>query len=67
VLATGATQLRAVFPANEVSGIVVAYMTGIKTALAIPIGATGVALCVSLFSSWKRLHGAAVKDPNGAA
>ncbi|EAQ86359.1 hypothetical protein CHGG_07612 [Chaetomium globosum CBS 148.51] len=34
VLGTGATQLREVFPADVVPGVLVAYMAGIKTALA---------------------------------
>jgi hypothetical protein len=67
VVATGATQIRAVFTADQVPGIVVAYMEGIKVALAISIGATGVAFVISLFSSWKRLNTEAVKDVGGAA
>ncbi|KAK1767502.1 major facilitator superfamily domain-containing protein [Phialemonium atrogriseum] len=52
---TGATQLRSRFPADKIPGILLAYADGIKSALIIPIGATGVALIVILFSRWKRL------------
>lgn len=47
VIATGATQIRSMFPADQVPGILMAYMDGVKVALAIPIGATGVAFLVS--------------------
>lgn len=67
VVATGATQIRAVFTADQVPGIVKAYMAGIKVALAIAIGATGVAFLVSLFSSWKRPKTEALKNADGAA
>lgn len=67
VVATGATQIRAAFSASDVPGIVVAYMAGIKVSLAIPIGATGVALLISLCGRWKRLNTEAVKEAGGAA
>lgn len=67
MVATGATQIRAVFTADQVPGILVAYMAGIKVALAISIGATGVAFLVSLFSSWKTLNMEAHKGAGGAA
>jgi hypothetical protein len=66
VIATGATQIRAAFTADEIPGIVIAYMEGIKVALAIPIGATGIALLASLFSSWKRSNGETVQETGGA-
>ena len=56
VTAAGATQLRTVFPEDQVPGILKAYMEGIKAALALAIGATGVAFVVSFFNSWKRLN-----------
>ncbi|AEO56525.1 hypothetical protein MYCTH_2059428 [Thermothelomyces thermophilus ATCC 42464] len=67
VLGTGATQIRDVFPADAVPGIVVAYMQGIKTALALVIGTTGVAFLVSLFSNFKRLNTEALKTGGAAA
>ncbi|KAK0658710.1 major facilitator superfamily domain-containing protein [Cercophora samala] len=56
VLGTGATQIRTVFPAEQVPGILIAYMAGIKTALAIAIGAVGFSFVFSLFFSWRRLN-----------
>ncbi|KAK2765439.1 hypothetical protein FQN54_008288 [Arachnomyces sp. PD_36] len=67
VVATGATQIRTAFAADQVPGLIVAYMAGIKVALAIPIGSTGVALLVSMLSKWKRLNKEAVKEAGGAA
>jgi MFS transporter, DHA2 family, glioxin efflux transporter len=60
VVATGATQLRSTFAPDEIPSILVAYMAGIKVALALSIGATGIALFAGLFCSWNRL-------PNNAA
>lgn len=57
VIATGATQLRSVFTADEMPGIVVAYMAGIKVVFALATAGAGMAVVVSLFSSWKRIHG----------
>lgn len=67
VLGTGATQLRAVFPAEAVPGILVAYMAGIKTAMALAVGSVGVAFVVSLFSNFKRLNRETLKAAGGAA
>ncbi|KAK4099579.1 MFS general substrate transporter [Parathielavia hyrcaniae] len=62
VLGTGATMIRTVFPEEVVPGILVAYMAGIKVALAIAIGATGVAFVVSLFANFRRLNTEALKS-----
>jgi MFS family permease len=67
LLGTGATQLRAVFPPEQVPGILVAYMAGIKTALALAIAAVGLAFVVSLFNNWRRLNTDALKGAGGAA
>lgn len=56
LLATGATQIREVFLAEAVPGILVAYMAGIKMALAIAVGAVGVSFVVSLFGNFGRLN-----------
>ncbi|KAF3771094.1 MFS general substrate transporter [Cryphonectria parasitica EP155] len=66
VIATGATELRNVFPAEQVSGILVAYMKGLKISFAIALGATALALLIGLFSRWKRLNTAAITT-GGAA
>ncbi|KAK6358444.1 hypothetical protein TWF730_007776 [Orbilia blumenaviensis] len=58
VVATGATEIRRAFPAH-IPEIVAAYMSGIKISLAIPIGAAGVGLVVSLFGKWNRIHASA--------
>ena len=55
VIATGATQIRTVYPDSLVPGIVNAYMIGLKDAFAITIGAAGASFVVALFSSRKRL------------
>jgi MFS transporter, DHA2 family, glioxin efflux transporter len=67
VIATGATELRNAFPAEQVPGILVAYMAGIKVTFAIAIGAVGLAFVISLFSSWRRLNPEALKATGGAA
>lgn len=56
VLGTGATAITTVFPAEQVPGILIAYMAGIKTALAIAIGAVGLSFVLSFFFRWKRLN-----------
>lgn len=66
VIGTGATAIRHVFPADQVGGILVAYMAGIKTSFAIAIAAVGVAFIISLFSSWRRLNQAAVASAGAA-
>ncbi|MCJ1342025.1 hypothetical protein MMC31_000205 [Peltigera leucophlebia] len=65
VVATGATQIRAAFTVDQIPGILAAYMAGIKFALALSIGATGVAFLVSLFSNWTRLNTEALKGASG--
>lgn len=62
VVSTGATQIRTKFKAEEVPQIVAAYMSGIKTTMAIAIGGTGLALLVSIFGKWKRIHTKAFND-----
>lgn len=55
VIHTGATELRAVFPQEEIVGILMAYMEGIKSAFAVAIGMAGIALVFSLINPWKRI------------
>lgn len=47
VVATGATEIRGVFPADQIPGILIAYMDGIRIPFAIATGAVGVAFAVS--------------------
>ncbi|KAH7369278.1 major facilitator superfamily-domain-containing protein [Plectosphaerella cucumerina] len=62
VVATGATDIRPVFSAAQVPGILEAYMGGIKLALILPIAATGIAFVVSAFSKWQKLPSSATKE-----
>jgi hypothetical protein len=56
VVATGATELHKVFSADELDGILVAYMAGIKVAFAVTIGAVGISFPLSLLSKWKKVN-----------
>jgi len=67
VIATGATQLRSVFPANQVPGILLAYTSGIKNALVVSLCATGVSLVVGFVGRWKRLKSEGSSPVVGAA
>ena len=62
VIATGATQIRTAFPSDQIHGIILAYMAGIRSTFAISVGTVGFAFVLSCFCSWKRLHGGAFKD-----
>ncbi|KAK3207478.1 hypothetical protein GRF29_103g1161474 [Pseudopithomyces chartarum] len=66
VVATGATDLHKVFSGDELSGILVAYMAGIKVAFAVTIGAVGISIPISLLSKWGKINTAdsseAIKD-----
>lgn len=55
VMATGATEVRTLFPPDQVEGILLGYMAGIKAVFALLTGTTGVAAILSLLGSWKRL------------
>ncbi|KAH8900467.1 efflux pump antibiotic resistance protein [Thozetella sp. PMI_491] len=57
VIATGASQIRAVFPPDQVTGIVLAYMGGLKVVFAFSIALTGMAFAIGLFTDRKRLQG----------
>ena len=58
LVGTGATEIRKVFTSEQIPGILVAYMNGIKATFAIAIGLVGFACLVSLNNTWKRLHSA---------
>ncbi|KAJ5959009.1 uncharacterized protein N7479_006159 [Penicillium vulpinum] len=61
VISTGASELRDVFTADQMTAILPAYMTGLKVAYAISIAAAGIAFCLSLFNRFKKIdaHAAA--------
>lgn len=67
VLGTGATELRKVFSAEQVPGVLIAYMAGIKVALALTVAFTGLAFFIGLLMPWERLNKEAVKEAGGAA
>jgi MFS transporter, DHA2 family, glioxin efflux transporter len=60
LLATGATQLRDVFSAEQMVGILEAYMDGLHATFAIAITIAGLATFVSLASEWRNLKAANV-------
>ena len=61
VVNTGATDLRNVFSADQVPGILLAYMSGLKIAFAIALASTGAAfIIITLFPRWNRLNTAAI-------
>jgi hypothetical protein len=67
VIVTGATEIRDAFSDDQVPGILVAYMAGIKLAFAIAIGGAGFSFLLSLLSKWKRLNREASKQPGEGA
>lgn len=67
VLGTGATQIRHLFTEEQVPGILVAYMAGIKVALAFTVAAVGISFFIILFAPWQRLNREAVKEAGAAA
>lgn len=56
VTATGATELRQVFPGSELNGVFRAYAWGIKVAFALTIAACGITVVVSMFSKWNDIN-----------
>ena len=67
VVLTGATDLRKAFTPDQVAGILVAYMRGLKISFAIGIASTGVALIIiTMFQKWNRLNPAAIAGGGGA-
>lgn len=60
LIATGATELRNAFTPEELPGILVAYMHGLKISFAVALASTAMALVAVLFSKWKRLNTAAI-------
>ncbi|KAF1937568.1 MFS general substrate transporter [Clathrospora elynae] len=67
VVSTGATNLRTVFSADELTGVLVAYMRGLQAVFAIGIASIGIAFVIILFQSWKRLNTAAILGGGAAA
>jgi hypothetical protein len=55
VIYTGASELRNVFPADVLPGVLQAYMVGVKAAYAVGIAFSGVAFLLSLTIPWRKL------------
>ncbi|KAI0842127.1 efflux pump antibiotic resistance protein [Hypoxylon sp. FL0890] len=55
VIYTGAGEIRSAFPADQVPGILEAYMKGLKITFAMAIALSGLALLVSVFGIWKKI------------
>ena len=67
VIATGATNIRKVFAPNEVPGIVIAYMAGLKVAFALVIGLVGFSCLVALLVPWKPINREPPRESDGGA
>lgn len=66
IVGTGATMIRTVFPAEQIPGILVAYMEGIKATFALTIATVGLAFVFSLFGDLRRLNREAVANAGAA-
>lgn len=56
VLATGASDLRSVFSADELQGVILSYMDGLKAAFAVSVGLVGTAFLISFIVPWKKIN-----------
>lgn len=52
---TGASALRKVFTAEELPGVLIAYMHGLKAVFAVSIAFCGIAFLTTLAIPWERL------------
>jgi ABC-type proline/glycine betaine transport system permease subunit len=59
-VAVGATSLRQAFTECQLPGIILSYMTALKSVYAFTIGLAGVATAIGAFSSWKSIKGKVV-------
>jgi len=55
VIFTGASELRNVFSADQLPGVLQAYMVGVKAAYAVGIAFAGVAFLFSFTIPWRKL------------
>jgi len=69
VIATGATQLRDVFTAEELPGIIIAYMHGLKAVFGVGTGVVLFACLWTVVIPWTRLptHAPPQSDDDEAA
>jgi hypothetical protein len=66
VLITGATEIRNTFTPDEVRGIILSYMTGLKAAWAMGIGCAGLAVVASFLPEFKSIKGQVGKTTGAA-
>ncbi|OOQ82821.1 hypothetical protein PEBR_37455 [Penicillium brasilianum] len=67
VVSTGATELRDVFTAEQMTAILPAYMKGLKVAFSISIAAAGIAFCFSPFNNFKKTNAYTASGPPNRA
>lgn len=65
VLATGATQIRTAFPADQTQGIIIAYMAGVKVTFILIVAISGFSVIVAAFVPWKRINMESLKSAGG--
>lgn len=56
VIATGATEIRNAFSPEQVPGIVLAYMDGLKLAFILAVALAGATLPIALFAKWRSVR-----------
>lgn len=56
VVQTGATDLRKVFPADQVAGVIKAYMDGLKTPFAVVIACACTGFVLAFAPKWKKIQ-----------
>ncbi|TGJ82165.1 hypothetical protein E0Z10_g6613 [Xylaria hypoxylon] len=66
VLATGAGQLRSVFTKEELPGILVAYLDGIRATFILSATVVAAAFVLGFFLPWKKLNLEAVRNAGAA-
>ncbi|KAJ9150196.1 Efflux pump antibiotic resistance protein [Pleurostoma richardsiae] len=57
LIATGASDIHTAFSADQVPGVLRAYLAGLRVVWAITCSLTGVSFVTLAFASWKRIHG----------
>lgn len=65
VLATGATEIRKVFAPDQVHGILLSYLTGLRAAWAMAIAAVGMSVLASFVPEFKSIRGRMGKATGG--
>lgn len=55
VIATGATEIRNAFSADQIPGVLNSYLSGLHAAFALTIVAAGLATISAFFSEWRTI------------